>query len=56
LLWLFGDGVSQTICSDWPWIAIFPISASQLARITDVSHWHCAPCFLLFAVSIHYWR
>jgi hypothetical protein len=27
-----GEGVSQTICSSWPWISIFLISASQIAR------------------------
>jgi hypothetical protein len=30
--------VSQTICLGWPWTAILPISASQIARITGVSH------------------
>jgi hypothetical protein len=34
----FGDGVSRTICPGWSWIMIFLISASQVARITDLSH------------------
>jgi hypothetical protein len=35
----FGDGVLRTICLGWPQISILLISASQVARITDVSHW-----------------
>jgi hypothetical protein len=34
----FGDGVSWTICLGWPQTSILPISASQVARITSVSH------------------
>jgi hypothetical protein len=34
----FGDGVSWTIYPGWPWTLILPISASQVARITGVSH------------------
>jgi hypothetical protein len=36
-------GVSWTICLDWPWTLILPISAPQVARITGVRlHWfHC---------------
>jgi hypothetical protein len=36
------DGVSQTSPApqDWPGTAILPISASQVARIADVSHQH----------------
>jgi hypothetical protein len=37
----FGDGVLQTLCLGWP-CTIFPISASQVARITGVSYWHPA--------------
>jgi hypothetical protein len=36
----FGDGVLQT--PRWPQTAILPISASQVARITGVSHQHLA--------------
>jgi hypothetical protein len=36
----FGGKVSRTICLDWPQTAILLISASQLARITDVTHQH----------------
>jgi hypothetical protein len=35
----FGDRVSQTVCSVWPWTMILLISASQVARITGMSHW-----------------
>jgi hypothetical protein len=34
----FGDGVSKTICPGWSQTMIFSISASQVARITGVSH------------------
>jgi hypothetical protein len=34
--------VSQTICLGWPWPAILPISASQIARITGMRHQHLA--------------
>jgi hypothetical protein len=34
----FEDGVSWTICLGWPWTVILPISASQVAKITGVSH------------------
>jgi hypothetical protein len=43
----FGNGVSWTICPVWPQTAILLISASQVARIIDVSHWwQAALCFL----------
>jgi hypothetical protein len=38
----FGDGVWWTICPDWPHMAILSVSASQIARITDMSHQHPA--------------
>jgi hypothetical protein len=38
----FGDGVSKSICLGWPKTAILLISASQVARITGVSHWYLA--------------
>jgi hypothetical protein len=39
LLWLFWRwGASQTICPGWPQTEILLISASQIARITGVSH------------------
>jgi hypothetical protein len=46
LLWLFGDGVSQTICLECPRNAILPISASQVTRIKGVSHWHTAYLYI----------
>jgi hypothetical protein len=43
------DVVSETFCLDWPWTTILPISSSQVAKITGVSHQHPA-YFILFAV------
>jgi hypothetical protein len=37
----FRDGVSLTIFPGWPGTSILPISASQIARITGVSHGAC---------------
>jgi hypothetical protein len=38
----FQDRVSQTICPGWLWTKILLISASWVARITDLSHQHLA--------------
>jgi hypothetical protein len=38
----FWDRVLQTICPGWLWTIIFLISASWVARIIGVSHWHPA--------------
>jgi hypothetical protein len=35
-------GVSGNICPGSPQTAILLISASQIARITGISHWHLA--------------
>jgi hypothetical protein len=40
--WIFQDRVSRTICPGWLRTVILLISASWVARITDVSHWHPA--------------
>jgi hypothetical protein len=40
------DEFSLTFCLGWPG-TILRISASQVARITGVSHWCPAPCFIL---------
>jgi hypothetical protein len=37
-------GVSQTISLGWSQTMILLISASQVATITGVSHWHPASC------------
>jgi hypothetical protein len=42
----FGDGVSRTICPGWPQTEILQISASQVVRITSVSHWCPASPFV----------
>jgi hypothetical protein len=34
----FEDIVSQTICLGWPWTVVLPISASQVAKMTDMNH------------------
>jgi hypothetical protein len=38
----FGDGVSWAICPGWPRTSVLLISASQVARIADVSHGYLA--------------
>jgi hypothetical protein len=38
----FGDGVSVTISLGWPETSILLISASQVARVSGVSHQHLA--------------
>jgi hypothetical protein len=35
-------GISWTISPSWPWITILLISASQVTRITGMSHQHPA--------------
>jgi hypothetical protein len=41
LLWLFfGDEVLGTVCPGWPQTTFLLLSASQVARITGVSHLH----------------
>jgi hypothetical protein len=42
----FGDGVLPTICLGWTWSKNLPISASQVPKITGVSHQHLACCLL----------
>jgi hypothetical protein len=49
----FGDEVSQTICPGWPQTSILPISASQVARITGVSHRHWFR--ILYLCILQYW-
>jgi hypothetical protein len=50
----FGNGMSWTICSGWPWATILLISASQVARIIGVSH-QCpaAAKFFFFCLFIY---
>jgi hypothetical protein len=33
------DGVSWTILLGWPWTVILLVSASQVVKITGMSHW-----------------
>jgi hypothetical protein len=51
LLWLFWRWVWKTICLGWPQTTILPTSASQVARITGVSHWSPAYSFLMYFLS-----
>jgi hypothetical protein len=48
----FGDRLLWTVCLGWPQIAILLISASQVARITGVSHWCLALNFNLNKINI----
>jgi hypothetical protein len=43
----FQDKISWTIFSGWLWTMILLISASWVARITGVSHWHLASIYFL---------
>jgi hypothetical protein len=43
--------VSRTICLSWPRTIILPISASQVARITGVSHQLLVTCFYFIFCS-----
>jgi hypothetical protein len=40
----FGDGISRT--PGWAQTLILPMPASQVARITDMSHWGLAFAFI----------
>jgi hypothetical protein len=42
----FEDGISWSICLDWPRTESLLISASQVARITDMSH-QCPAIYVL---------
>jgi hypothetical protein len=48
----FGDWVSQTVCLGWPLTMILPFSASQVVRITGVSHQCTASVCLSFSLSL----
>jgi hypothetical protein len=57
LLWLvWRDRGSQTICPGWPWTSILLISASQVARITSVSHQRPASLALSAAAHTVVWQ
>jgi hypothetical protein len=52
----FGFGVSQTICSGWPWTMILPISVSKVAGIRGVSH-QCSLCVKFALINwMHGWK
>jgi hypothetical protein len=44
---VFWDRFSRTICLGWLWTTILLISASWVASITGVSHWHPASILIL---------
>jgi hypothetical protein len=48
MLLLLEMGISLTFCPNWPQTAILPISASQVAGITIMSHYaQLSECFLI---------
>jgi hypothetical protein len=61
---------SWTVCLGWPWTTTLPISASQVARITGLSHWcpthslliplywscSCQSSFWLPSCHIQWWK
>jgi hypothetical protein len=47
-------GVLLTICPGWPQTTILLISASQVARITSISHQHPGEDFLKVKIAIKY--
>jgi hypothetical protein len=49
----FGDGVLQTLCTGWSPTVILLISASQVARMTGVSHW--CPAFYGSCLHLQSW-
>jgi hypothetical protein len=50
----FWDTGSWTICLGWPQITILLISASQGARLTDMSHW-CLAVKLILIRQLRSW-
>jgi hypothetical protein len=44
-------GVSRTISWGWPQTATFWISASQVARITDVNHWRLVCTYVFISLG-----
>jgi hypothetical protein len=47
------DGVFRTFCPNWPWNAILLISASQVARITGVSHQCLTYKYIFECIFVH---
>jgi hypothetical protein len=45
----------RTGCPGWLWTAILLISASWVARITGVSHWHLVPQLFWCPVLLVFW-
>jgi hypothetical protein len=52
VLGIFWDRVSWTTCQSWLWTAILLISASLVARITDVSH-QCPAALTILEMGSH---
>jgi hypothetical protein len=48
----FRDKVSRSICPGWLRMAILLISAFQVARVTDVSHWYPAKMIILNSLLV----
>jgi hypothetical protein len=53
-LFLFINLLSHTFCPGCLGTVILPISVSQVARITGVSHW-CLACFHYFWIGSHFY-
>jgi hypothetical protein len=43
---------SLSLCPGWPGTGIFPISASQVARITGMSHWCLARIYVFKEIKL----
>jgi hypothetical protein len=54
----FGVGDLSTICLSWAWTVVYPISASQVARVVGMSHQCLAfefPFFFFFFICCACW-
>jgi hypothetical protein len=45
-------GISETVCLNWPGTIILPILASQIGRITGISHKYQAPFVIITKKSL----
>jgi hypothetical protein len=47
-----GGDVLRTFCPGWSEIAVLPISTSQVAGITGLSHYSCLPVYIFERLPI----
>jgi hypothetical protein len=52
----FGNGILGTICLSCPWTVSLLISASQLGRITGMSHRHPVPTHFYTEIFLLWWK